>query len=148
LLVPSAAASCSSTGQAEAVDSGGGDDATASGDDAAPPSDDGGAADGRTKAIQGVGSKCLTSCPMNLMCDPYKWKGFCTKPCMTDNDCQGTGDPPVVGVCGDDKRCYKSCDPASDPCTRLEWVCVGEAGRMYCNNYYDAHYDKPDAGGD
>jgi hypothetical protein len=98
-----------------------------------------------TKAIQGVGSKCLTVCPMGLTCDPYKWKGFCTKDCTTDMDCQGTGDPPVKGVCGADNRCYKACDPTTDPCTRQQWMCVGPAGDMYCNNFYDAHYCKPDS---
>jgi hypothetical protein len=105
------------------------------------PSDAGGSDSG--KMIQGVGSKCLTVCPMHLTCDPYKWKGFCTKDCMTDQDCQGTGDPPVKGVCGSDNRCYKACDPTTDPCTRQEWTCVGPPGDMYCNNFYDAHYCKP-----
>jgi hypothetical protein len=83
---------------------------------------------------------------MHLTCDPYKWKGFCTKPCMTDNDCQGTGDPPVVGVCGPDSLCYKACDPVTDPCTRLDWTCVGAPGHTYCDNFYDAHYYKPETG--
>jgi hypothetical protein len=107
------------------------------------PSDAGGS-DGKA-VIQGIGSKCLTVCPMHLTCDPYKWKGFCTKDCMTDNDCQGTGVPPVKGVCGADNRCYKACDPTTDPCTRQQWTCVGPPGDMYCNNFYDAHYCKPDS---
>jgi hypothetical protein len=98
------------------------------------------------KVIQGIGSKCLTVCPMNLTCDPYKWKGFCTKSCTSDSDCQGTGDPPVKGVCASDGQCYKACDPTSDPCTRTLWTCVGPPGDMYCNNFYDAHYEKPETG--
>jgi hypothetical protein len=140
---------CSSAAHEDAADSGVLEDAPAAVDaesdaapsDAAPPS-----ADAKT-AIQGVGSKCLTVCPMHLTCDPYKWKGFCTKPCTTDTDCQGTGDPPVVGVCGADMRCYKACDPTTDPCTREQWTCVGEPGHTYCDNFYDAHYYKPDSGG-
>jgi hypothetical protein len=112
-------------------------------EDSSPPD---GPADAKS-VIQGVGSKCLTVCPMHLVCDPYKWKGFCTKPCMTDSDCQGTGDPPVVGVCGADNQCYKACDPMTNPCTRDQWTCVGTPGHTYCDNYYDAHYYKPETGG-
>jgi hypothetical protein len=136
-------AHCSGSGtvhESSAADAGVPDSSTGGG-----PTD-GGGSDGKADAksvIQGVGSKCLSVCPMHLTCDPYKWKGFCTKDCMTDQDCQGTGDPPVKGVCGSDNRCYKACDPTTDPCTRQEWVCVGPPGDMYCNNFYDAHYCKP-----
>jgi hypothetical protein len=117
-------------------------------DASAGGSPDAGGTDGMGQSvIQGVGSKCLTVCPMHLTCDPYKWKGFCTKDCMTDSDCQGTGLPPVKGVCGSDGRCYKACDPVSDPCTRQQWECVGPPGDMYCDNFYDAHYYKPETGG-
>src|SRR5262249_21185615 len=107
---------------------------------------DAGIMDAPTKAIQGVGSKCLTSCPMMLTCDQFKWKGFCTKSCTSDSDCQGTGDPPVVGVCASDGLCYKACDPTTNPCTRTEWACEGMPGHMYCNNYYDAKYEKGESG--
>jgi hypothetical protein len=144
-LVLSAAVHCSSTAHEGAVDSGA-DDApvveSGGGSTDAGPSD----APPTKSVIQGVGSKCLTVCPMHLTCDPYKWKGFCTKPCMTDNDCQGTGDPPVTGVCGPDMLCYKACDPMTDPCTRQEWTCVGPPGHTYCDNFYDAHYYKPETG--
>jgi hypothetical protein len=143
----SAAANCSSTAHEDAVDSGVEDAPVAAEGDSAAPSDAGPSGADAKVAIQGVGSKCLTVCPMHLMCDPYKWKGFCTKSCMTDNDCQGTGDPPVVGVCGPDMRCYKACDPTTDPCTREQWTCVGDPGHTYCDNFYDAHYYKPEAGG-
>jgi hypothetical protein len=120
------------------------DDASSGGSDSGPLDAKGGS---DAKAIQGIGSKCLTVCPMHLTCDPYKWKGFCTKSCMSDSDCQGTGDPPVKGVCAPDGQCYKACDPTSAPCTRDQWTCVGPAGDMYCNNFYDAHYYKPGTDG-
>ena len=133
---------------AAVVDSGTPDVSSGSGggNDSGPV--DASASDADAKAvIQGVGSKCLTVCPMKLTCDPYKWKGFCTKACTSDSDCQGTGDPPVKGVCASDGQCYKACDPTSDPCTRDQWMCVGPAGDMYCDNYYDAHYYKPGSDG-
>jgi hypothetical protein len=139
-----AMAQCSgSAHDAVSVDSGAPNDASSGANDSGPVDATG--SDG--KVIQGVGSKCLTVCPMNLTCDPYKWKGFCTKPCTTDSDCQGTGDPPVKGVCASDGQCYKACDPTSDPCTRTLWTCVGPPGDTYCNNFYDAHYYKPGTDG-
>lgn len=153
LLALSAAANCSSTAKEASVDAGTEEDAAVTPDvgvaaeSGGEPSDaSAGDEDAAAKAIQGVGSKCLTTCPMHLTCDQYKWKGFCTKTCMTDQDCQGTGDPPVVGVCASDGLCYKACDPTTAPCTRTEWACEGEAGRMYCNNYYDAMYVKGETG--
>jgi hypothetical protein len=153
LLALSAVANCSSATHDAAVDAGMQEDVAvapdvgAASDTGGGPSDAGAAdAEAAAKAIQGVGSKCLTSCPMNLTCDQFKWKGFCTKSCTSDTDCQGTGDPPVVGVCASDGLCYKACDPTTNPCTRTEWVCEGEAGRTYCNNYYDAMYVKGETG--
>jgi hypothetical protein len=148
LLIASTVAHCSGAVHENAVDSGTAEDAPveqreAAASDSSPP---GNPADAKS-VIQGVGSKCLTVCPMHLTCDPYKWKGFCTKSCTADSDCQGTGDPPVVGVCGSDNLCYKACDPMTNPCTRDQWTCVGPPGHTYCDNFYDAHYYKPETGG-
>ncbi len=149
LLLVCAAAHCSATVHAVAVDSGVEDSPPVSvGDTGSPtPEASDAASDAKVKTtIQGVGSKCLTVCPMHLTCDPYKWKGFCTKTCSSDSDCQGTGDPPVVGVCASDGLCYKACDPATG-CTRTLWTCVGDPGHTYCDNFYDAHYYKPGSEG-
>jgi hypothetical protein len=142
----SAIVHCSAAVHDASNNSGAPDASTGGGSDSGPT--DAGSSDGKS-VIQGIGSKCLTVCPMHLICDPYKWKGFCTKECTSDSDCQGTGDPPVKGVCASDGYCYKACDPTSDPCTRTLWTCVGPPGDMYCNNFYDAHYYKPgtDGGG-
>jgi hypothetical protein len=89
-----------------------------------------GAAGTADKAPPGIGSKCMTKCPYDLLCEPAEWKGLCTRDCANDADCGGTG---VPGVCASG-RCYRGCTPVSDDCQRLRFTCVGEPGHTYCTS--------------